>query len=479
MNSISEAITWAMQEVDISRPTNLRVRDLALEVAEEADRDDPGWIDRARALAVELQHGEVVSMPLLDAGWETLVRGGQKLIRRPTSVTDDFDFATEVAITALNLPVRDANRGASRQRRVLAAELLVATAAHAKAVTPQADAVIRKASADPDEAVRAAVLGGIGWAAAFAPDLAWDVIEKASLEEDSAPGQAATAFALERMAQFDLGRSCSIALAASQRIAERQIKDGAQSVWIRLLLRLYLTTSRQDVRLALIKFTSRTDDFHSLAGSSRAYIAIGNPGSATVYEEQARRNVHDLLHDLWTEAASELDLLIRTQESGATLTDADGDRGRAAGDRMLSIVRELYFGSGLEAARTVPGDVTKLSRFYVEYSDLLSLASQSVYPAMSYQLLEILEPLTEFDPEGVFLLAARSVASAERGGIQVEQMALEVIVRMVERCLGEYAGRVQRSAEWLRALRETVETFARAGWPRAFQLAYRLHEVLV
>jgi hypothetical protein len=479
MNTISDALAWAMQEVDMSRAENLRMRELALRVAEMGDRDDPVLLEASRALDDELRQSGAVATTLREAAWETMVRGSQKLVRRPTSGTDEFDFATSVAMNALNLPVRTANLGAGRQRRVLAAELLVETAARAKTMTPEVEMLIRGASTDPDEAVRAAVIGGISGLASFATSLVWTVIEKAAEGEDSGAAQASTGFALERMAQLDLERCCLIAVAGTQRTPGHEIKNGAEAVWIRLLLSLYLATGRQDIRLALLDFTIRTNDFHSLTGSSRGYIAMGDPEGATAYENQARRNVHDLLLDLWMRAASELDSLIRTHDAGATLRDDDRERARAAGEQMISIVRELYFGSGLHQAGAAPHDTAKLSRFYTEYSDLLRLAAESSYPAMSYQLLEILEPLTEFDPEGVFLLAARSIGSAERGGIQVEQMALEVIVRMVERCLGEYAGRVQQSASWLRALRETVETFARAGWPRAFQLAYRLHEVLI
>lgn len=479
MNTISQALAWAMQEVDIGEPANLRVRDIAVQAADKADRDDPDLVQSVRTLAAELLGTDTVAEALRDAGWETLVRGTQKLIRRASRDTGDLELALTVAIAALELRVRDANRGAGRQRRVLAAELLVEAAGRAQEVSPRVDAAIRKASSDPDEAVRAAVLGGVGWVASSAPDLVWDLVEKASTD-DSAHVQAATGFALERLAQVDLERCCSIALATSQRITERGIRDGVQSVWISLLLRLYLATGRGDLRLALINFTAGNDDFHWIAGASRSYIAFGEPGTSTTYEEQARRLVHDLLRDLWVEAANDLDALIQSQEGGATLADADRDRGRAAGDRIVTIVRELYFGSGLHQDQGQPAvDVGKLKRFYLEYRDLLGLAAESAYPAVSYQLLQILEPLMEFDPEGVFLLAARSIASAERGGIQVEQMALDVIVRMVESCLSEYAGRVQQSGPWLRALREVVETFARVGWPRAFQLAYRLHEVLV
>jgi hypothetical protein len=63
------------------------------------------------------------------------------------------------------------------------------------------------------------------------------------------------------------------------------------------------------------------------------------------------------------------------------------------------------------------------------------------------------------------------------GGYQFEQMAADLVVRLVERYLAEYRELLQNDPKCRQALVELLDTFVRAGWPAARQLTYRLEEI--
>ena len=56
-------------------------------------------------------------------------------------------------------------------------------------------------------------------------------------------------------------------------------------------------------------------------------------------------------------------------------------------------------------------------------------------------------------------------------------MAASLFVSLVERYLAEYRTLLQRDEEMRRRLIEMLDVFVDAGWPKARQLTYGLHEL--
>ena len=72
----------------------------------------------------------------------------------------------------------------------------------------------------------------------------------------------------------------------------------------------------------------------------------------------------------------------------------------------------------------------------------------------------------EIDPTQVFLRIEKIVNVARSGRYQFESLAVDLMVKMIERYLAEYRGTFQ-SAECRRALVVSLDIFVDAGWPKA------------
>ncbi len=146
--------------------------------------------------------------------------------------------------------------------------------------------------------------------------------------------------------------------------------------------------------------------------------------------------------------------------------------------------KEIYFASGAydnrhRAADPVRGDLTadERRRFFEE-SHRSSMHCQIwVARASVHNLLQTLESFVPFDPRAVFLSARNVVRAGMSGGYQFEQMAADLVVRLVERYLAEYRELLQDDPECRQALIELLDTVVRAGWSAARQLTYRLEDI--
>lgn len=67
--------------------------------------------------------------------------------------------------------------------------------------------------------------------------------------------------------------------------------------------------------------------------------------------------------------------------------------------------------------------------------------------------------------------------AAVDGGYQFDQLAADLVVRVVERYLAEYREMLQESPECRQVLVELLDTFIRAGCSSARQLTYRLEDI--
>jgi hypothetical protein len=149
-----------------------------------------------------------------------------------------------------------------------------------------------------------------------------------------------------------------------------------------------------------------------------------------------------------------------------------------------SICTQIYFASG--AYKDAPQDdedvtittgVAERTRFLNESRRCLELLSEFGFPSLTHHLLETLEYLIPFDPEEVFLLVGRVVGAGKKGSYQYEPMAVDLVVRLVERFIAEFRHILQENEECRRALIEILDTFVEAGWPNARRLTYGLEDI--
>jgi hypothetical protein len=163
---------------------------------------------------------------------------------------------------------------------------------------------------------------------------------------------------------------------------------------------------------------------------------------------------------------------------------ADQERARQLIRLLDTAAKEYYFGSGafeLRQRSRQPGQKQpgygERKRLFEESRVIVDELAALSFPSIAHSLLEALETFVVFDPRAVFLTAGKVVRSSAEGGYQFEQMAADLIVRLVERYLAEYRDLLQNDDACRTALVELLDTFVIAGWSNARRLTYRLQEI--
>ena len=104
-------------------------------------------------------------------------------------------------------------------------------------------------------------------------------------------------------------------------------------------------------------------------------------------------------------------------------------------------------------------------------------AVRTLHPHTAHSVLEALEHFISVDPPGVLLLVGDVVRTGSKYGYQYEQLAMDLLVKIIERYLAQYRTILRDNPECSRALMDTLDVFVRVGWPSAHRLAYRLKEI--
>jgi hypothetical protein len=159
--------------------------------------------------------------------------------------------------------------------------------------------------------------------------------------------------------------------------------------------------------------------------------------------------------------------------------DPDLKARRNVAQLIDSIAAEVYFASGAfkgngDEPRATP---EQRARLYREAGTVLDCLAGVPLAPVTHHLLETLEACIEFDPRGVFLRISRAIEGGTAGGYQLDTMAANLFVSLVERYLAEYRTLFQRYEDMRRSLIEMLDLFVDAGWPKARQLTYGLHEL--
>jgi hypothetical protein len=94
------------------------------------------------------------------------------------------------------------------------------------------------------------------------------------------------------------------------------------------------------------------------------------------------------------------------------------------------------------------------------------------------QLVQLLEFLLPAKPDLCFDLFARALTKGgHQQGFQTETLGVDVLVRVVGRCLADYAYIFQEPAR-RQFLIACLDIFIEAGWPAAQRLLYHLPDAL-
>ena len=122
------------------------------------------------------------------------------------------------------------------------------------------------------------------------------------------------------------------------------------------------------------------------------------------------------------------------------------------------IASQLFFASGAfdnpqdrDNERLTP---TQLCRFWNESAPLFALLTEEPHPNIAHHIVQALAHLMPCAPREVFLLAAQSVCTSSKAGFQYDSLALEAVVKLIQRALADHRDIFQdRDSECLNALR--------------------------
>ncbi len=192
--------------------------------------------------------------------------------------------------------------------------------------------------------------------------------------------------------------------------------------------------------------------------------------------EQICRNAHASFQRLVTD--------LRGKDFG-DWTEDEKERYRGLHDLIDFIITKVYFASGgAEHIRSSSGDNKTIAlgkderaQFWRESQGVLDAVAETGFADVTYRLVETLEFLLPYDPEGVFLTLGKAVQSGRQDGFQYEAMAVSNIVKIVETVLGQYLYLLREREACRVAMVEILDTFVEAGWEAAHRLTYRLDQI--
>lgn len=214
----------------------------------------------------------------------------------------------------------------------------------------------------------------------------------------------------------------------------------------------------------------------------RRPLTYGPVLPASPEAEQIRRRAIDFIFQATRNAVTLFESVQKANSNNVPdlPSPSDADLLKSLAQLLDGIGSTLYFSSG--AFRGGNSDDEKPTReqevrLFREAIPVLELLSSVGIPRLAHHLVETCEHFLEVEPKRVFFLIGQTIAGGRRGGYQYDSLAVDLMVRVVERYLAEYRYLFREDAEARSLLLTILDIFVTAGWPSARQLSYGLEEI--
>ena len=160
-------------------------------------------------------------------------------------------------------------------------------------------------------------------------------------------------------------------------------------------------------------------------------------------QDTIRQRAFDLLSRLLHTTYDQRSRLEHTHKDVAfsAWSETDQQRARSLTRLIDDIGDQLYFASGAferkkERGAVAPEPLTpEQERFYHDAGPVLDTLAKVGLASLSHHLLELLEMFIPSDPAGVFRRIGHVIRDGQKGGYQYESLAVDLMVRLVERYL--------------------------------------------
>jgi hypothetical protein len=90
--------------------------------------------------------------------------------------------------------------------------------------------------------------------------------------------------------------------------------------------------------------------------------------------------------------------------------------------------------------------------------------------------MQLLNGMLKYDPQLILRLAADVIESSKRYDYNLDRLAMQEVVKLVESLLADYREDIQDDRSVTHLL-NVLDAFVQAGWPDALNLVWRLDEV--
>jgi hypothetical protein len=352
-------------------------------------------------------------------------------------------------------------------------------------------AIKRLALHDSVPAVRFQVVIRLNTLYHTAPDLMWELLETVSRDEQR---RGILQFLLNGplriLAPYHPDRITELTTNIFERTS---VGAGAKEVRKRsaaIFLGLYLWQGQAECERIIKRITEDpvqfSDEIHEIVFDLRSWLNLGLEDRPTPEHEAVRLGSIHLLDRILKTIRDRLTFL-ETKNKNLPFNSWPTDEQEVIRDLTQlaeSVCMQVYFASGAygkdnhpEGQENIPLGAEARSRFLKDMNAVLQLLSEFSNASMAHHLLQTLEFLIQYDPKNVFLIVGKVVNSAKPGGYQYESMAVDLIVKLVERFIAEYRYVLLENEECRRILIEILDVFVEAGWPSARRLTYRMEEI--
>jgi hypothetical protein len=199
-------------------------------------------------------------------------------------------------------------------------------------------------------------------------------------------------------------------------------------------------------------------------------------GSLPTHEQRVTDAAFALLHRTITnilQALRSLEAQYQDHKAPPTAQAQHDELMRCADELAM----RLYLSSGAFQNPNNEREFLTPEEFYRQAKPLLVMLAELGHPHIAHSILEALQFFIPVDPPGVLLLVGDVVRTGSKYGYQYEQLAMDLMVKIIEQYLAQYRTILRDNAECARALMDTLDVFVRVGWPSAHRLAYRLNDI--
>ncbi len=100
-----------------------------------------------------------------------------------------------------------------------------------------------------------------------------------------------------------------------------------------------------------------------------------------------------------------------------------------------------------------------------------------MFAPTAHHFIQLLTIFLNCDPKSVIILADDVARSSERFGYNLDSLAVEDVVKLVEIVLADHRDLVKNDEDCLESLLNLLDLFAKTGWSDALKLVWRLDEV--